>query len=164
MSPPIANTSGIRAISPYLNLWDVYVSICQYLIYTYLGSFHPLFSTLLTPLKCAQNPCNIGCPTYYLIPARLADEDDIAAPFLSLPASNLRSAKRTEGLVIGLTTSGIALFLVALWAIMWRGVIRNALVDVLERYRERRRFGSSDDDEESEMGSEDVDSGKFISL
>ncbi|KAI2625807.1 hypothetical protein GGR54DRAFT_637583 [Hypoxylon sp. NC1633] len=34
---------------------------------------------------CMLDPCDGGCPDEDLIPARLDDDDDIAAPFLSLP-------------------------------------------------------------------------------
>ncbi|OTA96440.1 hypothetical protein M434DRAFT_118957 [Hypoxylon sp. CO27-5] len=45
---------------------------------------------------CTRDPCNEGCPNANLIPARLDDDDGIAAPFLCQPSSNTITSTRLE--------------------------------------------------------------------
>ncbi|KAI1408514.1 hypothetical protein F5Y13DRAFT_172606 [Hypoxylon sp. FL1857] len=62
---------------------------------------------------CTQDPCNNGCPNANLIPARLDDDDGLAAPFLSQPTSstststtNSSAPSRTETVADTGTPSG----------------------------------------------------------
>ncbi|KAI0833179.1 hypothetical protein F5Y06DRAFT_280530 [Hypoxylon sp. FL0890] len=57
---------------------------------------------------CKRDPCNEGCPDANLIPARLDDDDGIAAPFLSQPTSTSSSSSTSSsgGITSSSSTSG----------------------------------------------------------
>ncbi|KAI8963762.1 hypothetical protein F5Y11DRAFT_346213 [Daldinia sp. FL1419] len=83
---------------------------------------------------CLQNPCGQGCPDWALIPARLDDDEYIAASFLNLQS---RPPKQV-GFIVGLSVMGAILLLVIACA-FWRRKITH----VWRTYRQFCQSSSS---------------------
>lgn len=79
---------------------------------------------------CKENPCNEGCSRADLLPARLSDVEDNAAPFLESsstpsptnsadPAPAPAKPKSPTGAIVGGTVGGVVPLLAALGVFLW---------------------------------------------
>ncbi|KAI1650310.1 uncharacterized protein F4817DRAFT_313167 [Daldinia loculata] len=95
-------------------------------------------------MNCLQNPCDQGCPDWDLIPARLDDDENIAAPFLPSP----RNSSAETGRIVGFSIMGVVILLSILGVIFWRRKIRRKIMNVWESYI--RRYRRSNDYQSNE--------------
>ncbi|KAI0108293.1 hypothetical protein F4814DRAFT_451576 [Daldinia grandis] len=98
---------------------------------------------LATPRFMGCDPCDQGCPDWGLIPARLDDDSNTVASFLSSP----RTPPVNIGLIVGVSVSVAVLVLLVLGATVWRKSIK-------KRYHRSNDGQSNKADTSSQAGSE----------
>ena len=80
---------------------------------------------------CSENPCNEGCRRADLLPARLSDNEENAAPFLdsspppsstasTLPDADTEDTGSQTGLIVGVTMGGIVVLIAGIALFLWR--------------------------------------------